>query len=167
VYGFQFRCFKLLIIQYETQWYVILNIRINPLSKLLMIQNYDKLMLLLYSLPEYNTSITRDKLSDQISDYKAILDLVNQTNDDYNRNTNVFYSGINAIERNLYHARQAKTDLERDQAFMNAVKALKSYIKALSAVIKPHDYPSDLQQIKSKHEFVDNSLVPKNHFNVK
>ena len=146
---------------------VILAIRINPLSKLFMTQNYDKLMLLLYSLPEYNTAITRDKLSDQISDYKSILDIVNQTNDDYNRNTNVFYSGINSMEKNLYYARQAKTEIEKDQAFMNAVKSLRSYIKALSAVIKPHDCPTDLKQIKSRHEFIDSSLIPKNHFNVK
>ena len=159
--------YKLTIIQYGMRWCVILTIRINPLSKLFMIQNYDKLMLLLYSLPEYNTPTTRNKLSDHISDYKAILDEVNQTNDDYNRNTNVFYSGINGIERNLYHAKQAGTELEKDQAFMNAVKALRSYIKALSAIIKPHDYPVDLQQIKSRHEFVDVSLIPKNHFNVK
>jgi len=132
-----------------------------------MTQNYDKLMLLLYSLPEYNTPITRNKLSDQISDYKSILDIINQASDEYNRNTNVFYSGINAMERNLYHAKQAGTELEKDQAFMNAVKSLRSYIKALSAVIKPHDYPADLKQIKSRHEFVDNSLVPKNHLNVK
>ena len=132
-----------------------------------MTQNYDKLMLLLYSLPEYNTPITRDKLSDQISDYKSILDIVNKTNDYYNRNTNIYYSGINGIERSLYYARQAETELEKDQAFINAVKALKSYIKALSAVIKPHECPADLKQLKSRHEFTDPSIIPKNHFNVK
>jgi hypothetical protein len=133
-----------------------------------MTQNYDKLMVLLYSLPEYNTLTTRDKLSDQISDYKSILDIVNKTDDEYNRNTNIFYSGINTIERNLYYAKQAGTSLEKDRAFMNAVKALRSNIKALSAVLKPHDdYPADLKQIKSRHEFRDASLIPKNHFNVK
>jgi hypothetical protein len=132
-----------------------------------MTQNYDKLMLLLYSLPEYNTLCSRNKLSDQISEFKSILDEVNKTNDEYNRNTNVYYSGINNIERNLYYARQANSDFEKDQAFVDAVKGLKQYIKGLSAVINPNDCLQDVSQIKSRHEFVDASLIPKNHLNVK
>jgi len=132
-----------------------------------MTQNYDKLMVLLYSLPEYNTPSSRNKLSDQISEYKAILDTVNQTNDDYNSSTNVYYAGLNPMERNLYLAKQGKTEFEKDQAFTDVVKALKSYINALSALIQPNDCPPDLKQIKSKYEFRDMTLVPKNHFNVK
>ena len=132
-----------------------------------MTHNYDKLMLLLYSMPEYNTPCSRNKLSDQIFEYKTILDSVNQTNDFYHRNTNIFYAGINVIERDLYYAKQANSDFEKDQAFTDAVKALRSNIKALSAVINPGNCPHDVNQIKSKHEFVDRSLLPKNHLNVK
>ena len=132
-----------------------------------MTQNYDKLMLLLYSLPEYNTPCSRNKLSDQISEYKLILDTVNQTSDDYNRHTNVYYAGLNPMERNLYLAKQGKTEFEKDEAFTDAVKALRSYIKALSMLIMPNDCPPGLKQIKSKYEFSDMKLVPKNHFNVK
>lgn len=101
-----------------------------------MRQHYDKLLSLLDQLPRHNSSYGTDKLSDLLSHYKSILDTVNQTDDDYKRNTNLYYTEINGIEHNIHQSQYAKSQKQKDQSFYDAVNGLQSDMDALARLIK-------------------------------
>jgi hypothetical protein len=101
-----------------------------------MRHNYDKLLSLIDQLPRHNTSYGVDKISNILSQYKSILDAVNQTDDDYQRNTNLYYSEIRGIEHNIHQSQYARSQRQKEQAFSDAVSGLQSDIDALARLIK-------------------------------
>lgn len=101
-----------------------------------MRQHYDKLLTLIDQLPRHNTSYGVDNISNILFQYKSILDAVNQTDDDYKRNTNLHYSEIGGIEHNIHQSQYARSQRQKDQAFSDAVSGLQSDIDALARLIK-------------------------------
>lgn len=75
---------------------------------------YDKLITLIESLPQYNSIRGAHELSSILSQYKSILDAVNQTNEDYKRNTNLYYTEIGGIELSISQSQYAKSQRRKD-----------------------------------------------------
>lgn len=101
-----------------------------------MREYYDKLIALIENLPHYNSDYARHELPGILSQYKSILDVVNQTNEDYKRNTNLYYTEIWSIEFSISQSQDAKSQKRRDGAFSVARNGLKSDIEALAHLIK-------------------------------
>ena len=101
-----------------------------------MKEYYDRLIFLLERMPNSNTRYNRHKLSDFIAEYQSILNLINKTNEMYNRITNIYYSRINRMGKTLYEANQAKTETNKDLAFFKTVKDLKADVRGLADLIK-------------------------------
>lgn len=99
-----------------------------------MKQNYDKLMLLLSRLPDYNISKTRNELSKILTEFIAILEIINKGGG-YRRKTNRYYTEISNIEKKIHNAKEAKSEFEKDHAFLEALETLKTNIKELAALI--------------------------------
>jgi hypothetical protein len=101
-----------------------------------MREYYDKLIALIEGLPNYNSNYGGHELSGILSQYKSILDAVNQTNEDYKRNTNLYYTEISGIELGISQSHYAKSQKRKDEAFSDARNGLKSDIEALANLIK-------------------------------
>jgi hypothetical protein len=89
-----------------------------------MEQRYEKLLNLLERIPDYNISNTRSELEKIVAEYELIIE-------------HLFYSHRLTIKKNLDQAKTAKTEWEKDRAFLNAAKSLRSDIKALLKLTKP------------------------------
>ena len=103
-----------------------------------MQHHHDKLLLLIDRLPQYNTPRGVDELSNIFLEYKSILDIVNNTDDNLKRNTSLYYSEITNIEFNIKQSQYAKSKKQKDLAFNDAVSGLKSDIGALATLIENH-----------------------------
>jgi hypothetical protein len=69
-----------------------------------------------------------------LSYYKYYLEQLS-----HNKDIHIYQTRVNAIENNLAKAKNATIALERDRAYLTAVKALRSDIKELSSLIKSHN----------------------------
>ena len=109
-----------------------------------MKKNFDNLLLLIDGIPNYNITHYRNELSKMLLEYKALLHEVTGPDKKYNVQANVYQGRLTAIENNLNKAKQATNGLEKDRAYSDAVKALKSDIKELSFLIKSNNSVQDL-----------------------
>lgn len=101
-----------------------------------MREYYDKLIALVDNLPHYNSNYAGHELSGILSQYKSILDAVNQTNEDYKRNTKLYYTEIWGIEVSISQSSDAKSQKRKNEGFSDARNGLKSDIEALAHLIK-------------------------------
>ena len=106
------------------------------IQKTLMKKNFDNLLLLIDGIPNYNIIHYRDELSKMVSEYKSLLKEVTGSGKNYNVQANVYHSRLAAIENNLTKAKHATNGFEKDRAYLDAVKTLKSDTKELSFLIK-------------------------------
>ena len=100
---------------------------------------YDKLTALLDTFPTHNSQRGIDKLSKIFTEYKSILDVVNKTNDDLKRNTNMHYTELDDIMFDIKQSQLAKSQKQKDQSFKEAIDHLHDDISSLARLIKPHD----------------------------
>lgn len=113
---------------------------IKPFSQpFFMKQHHDKLLSLIKQLPQYNFPGSANELSKILSAYKSILDTVNQIDDDYERNTNPYYSEISRIQSDIQGIRSSKSQRQKDQSFSYAVSGLRSDMEALADLINDRE----------------------------
>ena len=100
---------------------------------------FDQLTSLLDTFPIHNSQRSADQLFKILSKYKSILDVVNKTNDDLKRNTNMHYSELDDIEFDIKQSQHANSQKQKDQSFKEAIGHLHDDISSLASLIKPHD----------------------------
>lgn len=104
-----------------------------------MRQHYDKLLSLINQLPRHNSSRSVGELSTIFSNYKSILNSVNQTDDDYRRNTKSYYEEISRIQSDIQGAQKGKSQKQKDKAFFDAISGLELDIEALADLINTRE----------------------------
>lgn len=104
-----------------------------------MRQHYDKLLSLINQLPRHNSSRSVGELSTIFSNYKSILNSVNQTDDDYSRNTNSYLTEISRIQSDIQGAQNGKSQKQKDKAFFDAISGLQLDIEALADLINTRE----------------------------
>lgn len=97
---------------------------------------YTQLLELTKTLPVNNSITEAKRLSGILDKYKTILETVNQSSEELKRQTNLYYTEISRIENDINNSIVAKSKRQRDIAFYDAVKGLRSDMTALSRLIK-------------------------------
>jgi hypothetical protein len=105
----------------------------------IMKQHFNHLLSLINSLPDFDTTRSYSQLNSILSEYTKTLDAVNSYNDIYKRDTNVYYNDISEIRDNIQRSLSASSPNQKNIAFNEARKALKSNIEALATLVKPQE----------------------------
>jgi hypothetical protein len=101
-----------------------------------MRQDYDILLFLIDQLSGRPSSFDEGKLSTILSQYQSILRTVYETNDYYKRNTQLFFSEIDGIQKNIHQSKWASSEIKKNQALADAISGLESDIISLASEIK-------------------------------
>jgi two-component SAPR family response regulator len=104
-----------------------------------MKEHFNHLLSLINSLPEFDSSRSYSQLNSILSEYTKTLNAVNSYNDNYKRDTNVYYNDISEIRDNIQTSLSASSPIQKNIAFNDARKALKSNIEALATLVKPQE----------------------------
>lgn len=100
---------------------------------------YDRLITLVDSLPIHNSQRSVEQLYKIFDDYKSILNIVNETNADLKRDTDMHYSELNDIQSEIEQSKNSKSQKQKDESFRDAINHLRDDISSLAEIIKYHD----------------------------
>ena len=106
------------------------------MSRLMSEHSYE-LMQLCNSLPAGIGYSSISALNEIFNKYLKILDYVNSYNESYRSATRIYYTDISNIWDNIQDLLNTESILEKERAFENAKRELKTDLHSLALLIKP------------------------------
>jgi hypothetical protein len=106
-------------------------------------QHSSELMHLCNSIPSGLGYSSISSLNEIFNKYLKILDYVNNYNDSYRSATRIYYTDISNIWDNIQDLLNTESIWEKERAFENAKRELKTDLQSLALLIKPQEQYAD------------------------